>query len=201
MHGPVAVRAGDELSLGVPQRGLRTYLAVRGGVDVPPVLGSRSTDLLSGLGPSPLQPHLRLAVGDQASEPPNVDVAPVPEIPEHVILTATPGPRDDWFTPSALTALISQPYQVTPQSNRVALRLTGPALERAERRELPSEGMVCGAVQVPPDGQPVLFLADHPVTGGYPVIAVVEARDVCIAAQVRPGQRLHIRLAGSVHRL
>lgn len=197
MHGPLAVRAGEELSIGVPTRGLRTYLAVRGGIEVPPVLGSRSTDVLSGLGPGPLQPHMRLGVGEEAGEAPNVDVAPVPEIPERVVLTATLGPRDDWFTPAARAALTSQSYEVTPQSNRVALRLSGPPLERAEQRELPSEGMVCGAVQVPPDGQPVLFLADHPVTGGYPVIAVVEERDVCLAAQLRPGQRLRIRIADS----
>jgi allophanate hydrolase subunit 2 len=107
-----------------------------------------------------------------------------------MVLRAFPGPRDDWFSPAAMTILGSQPYEVTPQSNRVGIRLSGATLERSRAGELPSEGMVSGAVQVPPNGQPVLFLADHPVTGGYPVIAVVVEPDICLAAQARPGQRL-----------
>lgn len=194
MHGPVQLRAGNELSLGVPALGLRTYLAVRGGIDVPPVLGSRSTDLLSGLGPGPLRPGVQLTLATDAAELPAVDLAPVPRLPERIVLRVTPGPRDDWFTPAALTVLGSAEYEVTAQSNRVGLRLSGPKLERATDRELPSEGMVSGALQVPPSGQPVLFLADHPVTGGYPVIAVVQEQDLCLAAQARPGQRLRFHV-------
>jgi len=194
MHGPISLSSGDELSVGVPARGVRTYLAVRGGFDVPPVLGSRSTDLLAGLGPKLLRSGMRLAVGDDAAELPCVDVAPVTAIPEEIVLRVLPGPRDDWFTPAALRALASQPYEVTTDSNRVGIRLSGPTLERAVTRELPSEGTVCGAVQVPASGQPVLFLADHPVTGGYPVIAVVWEPDICLAAQARPGQRLRFRI-------
>jgi biotin-dependent carboxylase-like uncharacterized protein len=194
MHGPIHVAAGDELSLGVPNHGVRTYLAVRGGFDVPAVLGSRSTDLLAGLGPAALRTGMRLAIGSDAAGLPFVDIAPVARIPDEIVLRAMPGPRDDWFTPMALTVLTSQAYEVTPQSNRVGLRLSGPSLERSRTEELPSEGMVCGAIQVPPNGQPVLFLADHPVTGGYPVIAVVLKPDICLAAQARPGQRLHFRL-------
>jgi biotin-dependent carboxylase-like uncharacterized protein len=194
MHGPIHVGAGDELSVGVPTQGVRTYLAVRGGFDLPPVLGSRSTDVLAGLGPKPLWPGMELPVGNDVTEPPGVDIAPVPDIPEQFVLRALPGPRDDWFAPAALTVLASHTYEVTPQSNRVGLRLSGPKLERSVPGELPSEGMVCGAVQVPPNGQPVLFLADHPVTGGYPVIAVIEEQDICLAAQARPGQRLRFRI-------
>jgi biotin-dependent carboxylase-like uncharacterized protein len=197
MHGPIHVGKGDELSLGVPTRGVRTYLAVRGGLAVPPVLGSRSTDMLAGLGPSPLRAGTQLPVGDDVDEPPCVDIAPVPEIPEQIILRALPGPRDDWFIPAALTVLASHAYEVSPQSNRVGLRLSGPKLERSVPGELPSEGMVCGAVQVPPSGQPVLFLADHPVTGGYPVIAVIAEQDLCLAAQARPGQRLRFHVLRS----
>jgi biotin-dependent carboxylase-like uncharacterized protein len=197
MHGPIQLLAGDELSLGMPERGVRTYLAVRGGFDVPPVLGSRSTDVLAGLGPDPLEPGNRLAVGGDDVELPCVDVAPVPAIPDQITLRALPGPRHDWFSPAAFAALAAHSYEVTAESNRVGIRLSGPALERAVSGELPSEGMVCGAVQVPPSGQPVLFLADHPVTGGYPVIAVVLEPDICLAAQARPGQRLHLRVMPS----
>ena len=198
MHGPVQVQPGDELSVGVPARGVRTYLAVRGGIDVPPVLGSRSTDVLAGLGPEPLRPGMRLPVGTDAGELPDTDVAPVPAIPEEPVLRILLGPRDDWFTPAAVTALTSTAYEVTTHSNRVGIRLSGTPLERSVGGELPSEGTVCGALQVPADGQPVLFLADHPVTGGYPVIAVVCEPDICHAAQARPGQRLRFRLMSTV---
>ncbi len=193
MHGPIQVAAGAEVSIGAPDRGVRTYLAVRGGIDVAPVLGSRSTDTLAGLGPAPLRTGTRLSIGDDAGELPEVDLAPVPPIPEEIVLRVVPGPRDDWFTPAALATLTSTAYEVTTQSNRVGIRLSGTSLERSVTRELPSEGTVCGALQVPSNGQPVLFLADHPVTGGYPVIAVVREPDVCIAAQARPGQRIRFR--------
>ena len=107
-----------------------------------------------------------------------------------VALRVVDGPRVDWFTEEARAALLSDSYDVTSDSNRVGIRLAGPVLDRARDDELPSEGMVCGALQVPPSGQPTLFLADHPVTGGYPVIAVVVPADVPLAAQVRPGQRV-----------
>jgi allophanate hydrolase subunit 2 len=121
-------------------------------------------------------------------------VAPVllPEAGD-VTLRVVDGPRADWFTGAGRAALLSGPYEVTADSNRVGMRLSGPVLERARDDELSSEGMVCGALQVPPSGQPTLFLADHPVTGGYPVIAVVVTADVPLAAQVRPGQRILFR--------
>jgi allophanate hydrolase subunit 2 len=109
------------------------------------------------------------------------------------VLRVVPGPRTDWFTPAAMKVLGTSPYEVTAASDRVGVRLAGPALERARVEELPSEGVVDGAVQVPPDGQPVVFLADHPVTGGYPVIAVVHPDDLPAVAQARPGQ--HVRFA------
>ena len=94
----------------------------------------------------------------------------------------------------ALAALGSAPYTVTAESNRVGMRLDGPVLERSRTEELPSEGVVRGSLQVPPTGQPTLFLADHPVTGGYPVIGVVLSVDVDLAAQAQPGQRLRFHL-------
>jgi biotin-dependent carboxylase-like uncharacterized protein len=177
--------------------GLRTYLAVRGGVDVPPVLGSRSTDTLSGLGPAPLAPGDRLPVGDLRGAEPFVDVAPVRAPSSEPVLRVLPGPRRDWLDPAAWTELTTRPWTVTANSNRVGLRLDGPRLARARDGELPSEGLVPGALQVPPDGAPVLFLADHPVTGGYPVLAVVVTADLPAAAQLRPGDTLTFRPVSS----
>lgn len=184
---PTTLRPGAVLALGQPRAGLRSYLAVRGGIAVPPVLGSRSTDTLSGLGPPPLAAGTVLPVGDLAGEEPVVDVAPVGAPPDRPVLRVLPGPRRDWFADAAWTALTTREWAVAADSDRVGLRLTGPRLARARDGELPSEGLVPGAVQVPPDGAPVLFLADHPVTGGYPVLAVVVTDDLPLAAQLRPG--------------
>lgn len=193
--GPLTLAPGAELAVGMPPVGLRTYVAVRGGFDVPAVLGSRSTDTLSGLGPRPLTAGDRLPVGSLRGAEPFVDVAPVPVPSSAPVLRVLPGPRRDWLDPSAWTALTTQRWTVTADSNRVGLRLAGPALARAREEELPSEGLVPGAVQVPPDGAPVLFLADHPVTGGYPVLAVVLTADLAAAAQLRPGDTLTFRPA------
>jgi biotin-dependent carboxylase-like uncharacterized protein len=190
MHAPLYVPAGGVLRVGAPTAGLRTYLAVAGGIDVEPVLGSRSTDTLAGLGPARLRAGDRLPVSPTHGQPPGVDLAPVPAPPAHPVLRVLPGPRADWFTDEALDTLLAAPWTVTPRSDRVGMRLDGPALARRIDDELPSEGMVVGALQVPPDGRPVLFLADHPVTGGYPVIAVVHPDDIPLAAQARPGTTL-----------
>jgi biotin-dependent carboxylase-like uncharacterized protein len=193
MNAPCHVEAGTVVEFGPPSAGVRTYVAVRGGIDVPPVLGSRSTDVLSGLGPSPLVAGDRLPVGRPTGLI-TVDVAPglVPE--EEPVLRLAAGPRDDWF--ETLAPLTSVPYEVTAQSNRVGVRLEGPALVRRRQGELPSEGMVTGSVQVPPNGLPIIFLVDHPTTGGYPVAAVLAAGDIARAAQLRPGQRVRFRFAG-----
>jgi biotin-dependent carboxylase-like uncharacterized protein len=192
---PLTLRPGQTLGLGVPPVGLRSYLAVRGGIDVPPVLGSRSTDTLSGLGPAPLRPGDVLPVGDLAGAEPFVDVAPVRAPSSRPVLRVLPGPRQDWLAPAAWTSLTGAGWTVSADSDRVGLRLSGPRLERARTDELPSEGLVPGAVQVPPDGMPVLFLADHPVTGGYPVLAVVVTADLPAVAQLRPGDPVRFRAA------
>ncbi|MFD7460130.1 MULTISPECIES: biotin-dependent carboxyltransferase family protein [unclassified Streptomyces] len=184
---PVRVPAGALLDVGAARAGLRSYVAVSGGVAVEPVLGSRSTDLLSGLGPAPLTDGAVLPLGAPGEPHARVDAAPQPAPPSELVLRVTFGPRDDWFTPEALRAFTSRPYRVSAASNRIGLRTEGPALARALTGELPSEGMVLGAVQVPPDGRPVVFLADHPTTGGYPVIAVVRPTDLAPAAQAVPG--------------
>jgi KipI family sensor histidine kinase inhibitor len=200
--GAFWVPAGALVQVGAPSAGLRSYAAVRGGIDVPPVLGSRSADLRSGLGPAPLRAGDLLPAGPPYQPPPGhqppglaagpATVMPVPGEPAE--LTVIPGPRDDWFEPGALGVLCGTSYVVTPASDRTGLRLDGPALPRARDDELPSEGVVTGSLQVPPGGQPILLLADHPVTGGYPVIAVVAAADVGQAAQLRPGSRLRFVL-------
>ncbi len=184
---PVRVPAGAVLDVGTAVLGLRTYVAVGGGVVVEPVLGSRSTDLLSGLGPVPLTDGTVLPLGAEPAGHTRVDVAPQPAPPAELVLRVTLGPREDWFTAAAVRAFTSRAYRVSPASNRIGLRTEGPALERALTGELASEGMVLGAVQVPPDGRPVVFLADHPTTGGYPVIGVVRPADLPAAAPAVPG--------------
>lgn len=193
---PFAALHGQRLVLGVPPLGLRTYLSVRGGINVDPVLGSRSTDVLSGVGPQPLTAGSTVPVGDPACTGfPCLDVAPVPPPAEMLTLGVDLGPRHDWFDDPL--RLARRPWTVSSQSNRVGIRLEGQPLARSSAylgRELPSEGVVLGAVQVPSSGMPVVFLADHPVTGGYPVIGVVRSSDLDRAAQARPGQtvRFHV---------
>ncbi|MFI0242438.1 biotin-dependent carboxyltransferase family protein [Streptomyces sp. NPDC016845] len=186
---PVRVPAGATLDAGPATAGIRTYVAIAGGIAADPVLGSRSTDLLSGLGPAPLaQGDLIPVARTTRTAPPALPVAPPwPAPPAELVLPARFGPRADWFTDTARRTFLSAAYSVSVHSNRIGLRTEGPALERATEGELPSEGMVLGAVQVPPDGRPVVFLHDHPTTGGYPVIAVVEEEALAAAAQAVPG--------------
>ncbi|MBT2514904.1 5-oxoprolinase/urea amidolyase family protein [Arthrobacter sp. ISL-30] len=199
---PFALLDGETLTLGAPTAGLRSYVAVRGGVDVPPILGSRSSDSMSGIGPAPLKTGMLLPVGPV----PTYQLVGSPETStlqlgkDAARLRVTLGPRDDWFHGHALETLSGQDWLVTEQSNRIGLRLApvspagekegGRVLERRRDGELPSEGAVAGSLQVPPNGEPVLFLADHPVTGGYPVIAVVVPEDLPVAAQLPPDQRV-----------
>lgn len=189
------LRAGWTLSLGRATSGLRAYVAVRGGIEAEPVLGSRSTDTLSGLGPEPLAEGDRLTVGPDADELPATDLAPVARFDEEVVtLRAVRGPHDGWLADA--DRLIDTTWTVSDKANRVGARLRPPegdALQLAEPgRQLPSEGATRGAIQVPPNGEPVLFLADHPVTGGYPVAAVLLDEEVDRAAQLRPGQQVRV---------
>lgn len=191
-RGPFEVGAGEVLEVGPCRGGVRVYVSVRGGIDVEPVLGSRSTDLMSALGPAPLQDGDLLSVGPEPSnEPQELDTQP--PLPDEPVLRVLSGPRDDWFQASALEALAG-PWQVGLNSNRIGVRLDGPQLERARQDELLSEGLVTGALQVPPSGQPILLLNDHPTTGGYPVIGVVNTDDLPLAGQLRPGQRLRFEV-------
>ena len=199
---PLDLRDGQLLSLGTPRTGLRTYLAIRGGLAEPLVLGSASTDPTMGVGPAPLAPGRRLAVATaSAHEAADVVVAAAEGPPvTDVVLRVVLGPRDDWFLPVAVDALLTRPWAVTAEADRVGVRLAGPRLDRADDpqggtsvRELLSEAVVRGAVQVPHSGQPLVFLADHPTTGGYPVVAVVVDDDTDVLAQLRPGERVRFR--------
>lgn len=187
---PVRIPAGALLDIGAAVSGVRSYVAFGGGVAVEPVLASRSTDLLSGLGPPLLADGTVLPLGSVVAPHARVDTVPHPAPPHELVLRVTPGPRADWFTSGAVRTLTTRAYRVSSASNRIGLRTEGPSLGRAFTGELPSEGMVLGAVQVPPDGRPVVFLADHPTTGGYPVIAVVREADLGAAAQAVPGTPL-----------
>ena len=198
-NAPVWLPAGAELRLGPPESGLRTYLAVRGGIEVEPVLGSRSTDILAGLGPEKVAAGDVVPVGEPRGEMPCVDVAPVDDpTGGELVVRVLPGPRQDWFAGDSWSSLTDQTYTVSNDCDRVGVRLEGVPLERSRSGELPSEGMMRGALQVPPSGTPVLFLADHPVTGGYPVIGYVVDDDVDRCAQLRPGQTVRFRDAGPV---
>jgi biotin-dependent carboxylase-like uncharacterized protein len=189
------VRDGQVISLGAPRAGLRTYLAVRGGICVTPVLGSRSYDVMSAIGPSPLQTGDQLPVGDHTNDYPELDQAPVAAITGNAVeLLVIPGPRDDWFVDPDV--LVHTDWVASDRSDRVGMRLAGrPLQHHYPDRQLPSEGATCGAIQVPPNGLPVILGPDHPVTGGYPVIGVVVDEDIDKVAQVRPGQRVRLHWA------
>ncbi|QDP95688.1 biotin-dependent carboxyltransferase family protein [Microlunatus elymi] len=198
-HHPIHLEAGDQLGVLPPARGLRNYLAIRGGLEVPSVLGSRSTDLLSGLGPPRLAAGDRLHVGIASTAFPGADVTPQPLPPSRpTTIEVEAGPRTDWFTDDATAALIEQLWTVDPDSDRTAVRLHGRPLQRRNNSELPSEGLVRGAIQVPPSGLPLIFGSDHPVTGGYPVIAVATPDGCDRAAQLRPGDAVRFTLRSPV---
>jgi biotin-dependent carboxylase-like uncharacterized protein len=196
---------GATLTLGMPATGLRSYLTVRGGIDVPPVLGSRSTDTLSGVGPPPVRVGDVLPVGEPGRDFPTVDHAAQPAQRDvaTTVLEVLRGPRAAWVGgwASGLGGLLGVDRVVSGDSDRVGLRLGGAPVQRDDRwvdAELPSEGMVRGAIQVPPGGEPVVFLADHPVTGGYPVVGVLTASGCDRAAQLRPGETVRLARAASL---
>ena len=203
-HLAVHARAGATLRIGPPRHGMRHYLAVRGGFEVHPVLGSRSRDTLAALGPEPLRAGEVLPFGAARGPVPPLDFLPLSAPTGGPIeLRAHRGPRTDWFTAAAVDAFHDREWTVSSESSRVGARLdppvagrhAAPLLERRVTAELPSEPMLAGSVQVSPDGRPTVLLADHPVTGGYPVIAVVAESSLDLLAQARPGQPVTFRRA------
>jgi len=191
----IRLQPGQRLALGAPTAGLRAYVGVAGGFAVPEELGSRSTDTLAGLGPAALRADERLVVGT-ATHPPGMEDVPTLGRTGELTLDVILGPRDDWFTTAAVRRLLESPWQVSPAANRVGVRLTGPVLERSRHDEMPSEPCVRGSIQVSADGQPIVFGPDHPVTGGYPVIAVVLDRHTDRLAQAAPGQAVRFGRVG-----
>lgn len=184
-NAALTLPAGRRLVLGPATGGLRSYLAVRGGIAAEPVLGSRATDLLSGLGPPVLTSGTKLAIGTGTAGEPSGELAPQPPATGAAI-RVLPGPRADWFTDPE--RLFGQAWTVQPDSNRIGLRLAGEPLRRNRFDELPPEPMLPGAIQVPPSGLPIVLFRDAPVTGGYPVIGVVAELDRL--GQLRPGDTL-----------
>lgn len=191
---PFALDAGDELRIGLPPEGMRSYLALRGGFQVAAVIGSTSTDTLAKVGPEPIAPGDILVPAERRSmavDPFRPVPRPLPRSGETVAIDVILGPRSDWFTDKGLETLVSQSWQVTAESGRVGMRLSGSVpLEKRDAAELPSEGTAHGAIQVPHSGQPVIFLADHPLTGGYPVIGVIAAHHLDLAGQVPIGANI-----------
>ena len=190
LHQTIPVTAGAQLRTGRIHGGYRCYLAVAGGFKLSPVLGSMSSDTLSGLGPAPLSADTTLVVGEPSGPPPAFYLRVPPRFSAGASLRVLAGPQQDWFTPAARRQLLENEYRVQAQSDRTGLRLAGPALERVHKGELPSVGMVSGAIQVPGSGQPIVLLANHGSTGGYPVIANVISADLPRLAQLAPGSAL-----------
>ena len=205
-HQAIALDDGDTLKLGAPTSGLRCYVAVRGGWHATPVLGSCATDTLARIGPPAVVAGTRMGVGAvvprsrlEAALAADPDVKRgLPRPGDLVVLDVVLGPRTDWFTDETIQRFGTQEWRVTPQSNRIGMRLESDTpLTRSRHDELPSEGTVTGAIQVPISGQPVLFLADHPLTGGYPVIAGVASHHLPLAAQIPIGCRIRFNVITS----
>lgn len=179
--------AGERLTLGAAESGSRCWLAVSGGLAVPPVLGSRSTFLPAGFGGlegRALRAGDRLARGEHNRAPRPLCAQP-PAWPE-AALRVVAGPQTDWFDDAGLAAFFGTTYRVGQASDRRGIRLEGVSVAR-RAGELPSQGVLPGAIQVPPDGQPIILGWDGPVTGGYPVVATVVSADWARLAQLRPG--------------
>jgi biotin-dependent carboxylase-like uncharacterized protein len=198
---PVPLAAGAVLGVGTPSVGLRTYVAVRGGLDVRPVLGSRSRDVLGRIGPPPLQPGDVVPVAPEPATWPQVDVVASPSsssirpggaLGGETVLGWIAGPHLSALDGPAQQELVGQQWTVSSEIDRTAVRLTGPTLLRRDAGEWPPEGLVRGAIQLPSSGQPVLMLADHPVTGGYPAIGALDDRSCDRAAQLRPGDLVRL---------
>lgn len=192
----IRVKPGSRLRIGPPRIGLRSYLAVSGGLEGDRLYGSLATDLLAGLGPAVVADGDDLPLGPPGGGPTVwIDVAPGPQLRHEIPVRLHRGPRADWFADGEFEALCTRGYTVGSRSNRVGVRLEGEALRREHTGELPSEGIAHGAIQVPGDGQPIIFLADHPTTGGYPVIAVVDPSDLSALGQAAPGDTVRFRQA------
>ena len=177
----IEVRAGDTVRCGATRSGARCYLCVRGGIGVPKVMGSASTHVMTGVGGRPLRAGDLLPIGAEAVRRPRGAAADPPQSGHDALLRATPGPQAEWFAEE----LYGAPYAITEESNRMGLRLRGPAIPSPSGHML-TEGVALGAVQVPPDGQPIILFVEHQTTGGYPKPANVISADFWLLGQLRP---------------
>lgn len=198
---PIHLAKGDVIKLGQATKGVRSYLAVRGGFNIETVLSSCSFDTLAQVGPAPIKVGQGLSINTTSSLlAVSLSESPVFEYPKGsdvVVLDIVLGPRTDWFTKHAINLLTQQLWQVTAASNRIGLRLLGETpFEREKLHELPSEGTCIGAIQVPANGQPVLFLNDHPLTGGYPVIGAVCEYHLDLAGQIPVNAKIRFNPLG-----
>jgi biotin-dependent carboxylase-like uncharacterized protein len=179
--------AGSTLSVGAPYDGMRSYLAVDGGFVAPPVLGSVSWDSLAQIGTRPLLAGQRVSIG-----PPSQGSRVEAPARVHAVTPVVDfrwGPRHDLLSQHDLALLVTTRWRVSTETNRVGVRLEGATLS-SRHGSLPSEGAVVGSIQLPPSGEPIVFLADHPVTGGYPIIGVVAEAQLWQLAQATPGTGL-----------
>ena len=206
VYQTIHLAKGDVIKLGRPSKGVRSYLAIRGGFNIEPVLSSCSFDTLAQVGPLPVTVGQALAINNKATtQAISVNETPIfdyPSADDVVVLDVILGPRTDWFTQQAIERLTNQLWQVTAASNRIGLRLLGEhPFEREIQQELPSEGTCIGAIQVPANGQPVLFLNDHPLTGGYPVIGTVCEYHLSLAGQIPVNAQIRFNPLGEFKEL
>ena len=192
MFRAIFVPTGSAFSVSPSNLGMRTYLAIRGGIVGTQIMGSCSFDELSQIGTPPIKPGDKFLVEDQVIGSITGDYVPSSVVTgPHVELEAMPAPRWSGFSNSDL--LFTSEYQVTSSINRVGLRLTGPELSWSSQSRLASEGVVTGAIQIPVDGMPLIFGPDHPTTGGYPVVAVVSRNSLDLLAQTAPGTMVRFK--------
>jgi len=196
----VPVKRGDVLRMGAARTGVRAYLAVSGGIDTPPALGSRATYVrgrLGGLDGRALAKGDRLPLGSaDLVRPGRVPLDRRPEYGPEVEIRVVLGPQDDRFTARGVAAFLAGPYEMSTQSDRMGARLKGPLIEHVRGHDIISDGVPLGGIQVVGDGQPIVLLRDRQSTGGYTKIATMCSFDVDRISQVKPGQRIAFRHIG-----
>jgi antagonist of KipI len=186
LWSPLEVKAGETVRCGSTRSGARCYLCVRGGIAVPRVMGSASVHVMTGVGGHALRPGETLPIGDAAVRRPRGPSRGAPEYQRGGLLRVTPAPQADWFADD----WYARRYVVSEESNRMGLRLRGPAIPSPGGHML-TEGVPLGAIQVPPDGQPIILFVEHQTTGGYPKPANVISADFCRLGQLRPRDEVH----------
>ena len=189
MWQPVEIRAGETVRSGPARNGARCYLSVRGGLDVPLVMGSASVHVMTGVGGRPLRPGDVLPIGNRAVRRPRKPALGAPSHNGAACLRTTAGPQARWFG-DELDLLYGAAYRVREESNRMGIRLAGPALLSpallSQDGHMITEGVPLGTVQVLPDGQPIILFVEHQTTGGYPKPANVISADFWRLGQLRP---------------